>query len=171
MKKSNDILITVPFCICRYQQTIRSINTSERKSSVFKSLCRSSIWEPNVVWSTRKIYLYSNFHWLHVASQIWLWKGYTQKLTIWFNPFIQWFPKFVKRKHVILLFRLLTGFSDLIRYLKQGYIVFLSKHYFSYPTCIGKANKRNLVASATQLAITLTTLLFHIWAWNRLQFL
>ena len=66
-----------------------------------------------------------------VASQIWLWKGWTQNLTIWFNPFLQRFPKFVKKKHVILLFCLLAGLSDLIRYLKRRYIVFLSRHYFS----------------------------------------
>ena len=132
MKKSNDILIALPFCVCWYQQTIRNVNTSDRKSS---------FWEPNVVWS------------------IWLWRCWTQNLTIWFNPFLWRFSKFVKRKHVILLFRLLTGSSDLIRYLKQGYTVFLSRHQFSYPTCIGKTNKRNLVVSAMQLAVTLTIII------------
>ena len=72
----------------------KNVNTSERKSSVFKSLCRSSLWESNVVWSMRKYYC------------------------------------------------LFTGLSDLIRYLKERYIVFLSRYYFSYPTCIGKTNTK-----------------------------
>ena len=48
----------------------------------------------------------------------------------------------MNRKYVILRFRLLTELSDLIRYMKQRYFVFLSRHCFSYLTCIGKTNNR-----------------------------
>ena len=147
------------FCVCRYWHTIRNGNTSERKSSVFKLLCGSCLWAPNVVWSMRKFNLYSNFHWLRIASQFCLMKTPNPVSYHLIQSISSVVPKFVRRKHVILLFRLHTGLSNLIRYLRRRYIVFLSRHYFSYPTCIEKTSKRNL------------TLLFNISAWTSLQFL
>ena len=100
-----------------------------------------------------------------------LWKSWTPKLTISFNPFLQWFPKFVKRKNLILLFRLLKGLSDLIRFLCHKITL------YSYQDAIcqtihvlGKPIKWSIVCNAMLLATGPTKLIFYMWSWTTLLF-